>query len=74
MKNIGTVNENTEVNLDTDVQDKPKDKLDDMLIGRIHKQQYAQTKDDIEKIIATKINDRIQQKRDAFKNAASSKL
>ena len=30
-------------------------KNDDMLVGRIHKQQYASTKEDINKIVAAKI-------------------
>jgi len=44
-----------------------------MLVGRIYKKQYSQTKDDIEKLIASKINDKIQQKKDAFRLAAISK-
>ena len=42
------------------------EKLDDMLIGRIYKKQFAETKKDIERIIASKIKQRIETKQEEF--------
>ncbi len=62
MKQKLNLNENE---MQDDVQDESPS-VDDMLIGRIYKKQLAQTKDDIEKIIASKIQDRIESKKAEF--------
>ncbi len=62
MKQKLNLNENENEN---EMQDE-KPAVDDMLIGRIYKKQLAQTKDDIEKIIASKIQDRIESKKAEF--------
>jgi hypothetical protein len=41
-------------------------KLDDMLIGRIYKKQLSQTKKDIERLIAVKIKNKIEAKKEEF--------
>jgi hypothetical protein len=47
--------------------DNPQDsKFDDMLIGRIYKQQLSQTRDDLDKIISKKIYDKIEDKKNDF--------
>ena len=43
-----------------------QNKLDDMLIGRIFKKQLSQTKKDIEQLIAVKIKNRIEAKKEEF--------
>ena len=68
---------NVEDNIDTtDVnsEEVTADKVDDMLIGRIYKKQFAQTKDDLEKILAHKIKQRIDQKKQDFVNNARDNM
>tara|TARA_R110001592_G_scaffold135262_3_gene351428 strand:- start:208 stop:423 length:216 start_codon:yes stop_codon:yes gene_type:complete len=48
------------------LEDAPTNEVDDMLIGRMYKKQYAQTKDDLEQIIAHKIKQRIEDKKQEF--------
>ena len=64
-----------ELNIETPkVESTPEaiSKNDDMLVGRIHKQQYASTKEDINKIVAAKIQDRIEAKKQEFIDRARS--
>lgn len=42
--------------------------IDDMLVGRIFKKQYNETKTDIFKIIASKIKEKIDAKKEEFLN------
>lgn len=48
------------------------DKIDDMLIGRIYKKQYAATRDDINKIVASKIAQKIDEKKREFIDSLKS--
>ena len=41
-------------------------KVDEMLVGRIHKGELKQTRDDLDKIIAAKINKKIEEKKAEF--------
>lgn len=76
--NIDTTDVNSqEDNIDTtdaNSQEVIADKVDDMLIGRIYKKQFAQTKDDLEKILAHKIKQRIDQKKQDFVNNARDNM
>ena len=59
---------------DVNSEEVTADKVDDMLIGRIYKKQFAQTKDDLEKILAHKIKQRIDQKKQDFVNNARDNM
>lgn len=47
---------------------------DDMIIGRVYKKDYASLKDDIEKIVAAKIAQKINQKKQEFLNNVRGNL
>jgi len=49
------------------------EEVDDMLIGRIHKGQWKEIKDDINMVVAAKIKQRIDQKANDFVQQAREK-
>lgn len=42
------------------------EEVDDMIVGRVHKNQWKELKDDINMVVASKIKQRIEQKKNEF--------
>jgi hypothetical protein len=53
-------------NENSNINPMEENSIDDMLVGRIYKNQLSQTRDDIDKIIAHKINKRIETAKEEF--------